>query len=160
MNTSDDVPLVARAPTRNGIVLHYGYSPEDATFGFAARYPVFWKRVIIELSGRPQPSELNRQTGETVQFGTDEVIAPSGTEAGPAVSLTQAGVYQTADRRVSANLLSVEESTLEASPINRTTDQSGQVEAERPFDLTPLTVGLALVLVVVELGYLRSRGDL
>jgi hypothetical protein len=161
VNTSDDVPLVARAPTRDGLVLHYGYPPGDATFGFAARYPVFWKRAIIELSGRPQPSELNRETGETVRFGTEQVDTPDGTRAGPAVSLTQAGVYQTADRRISANLLSAEESTLEAPSINNTASQSGQLEQEaQPFDLTPLTAGLAVVLVVVELGYLRSRGDL
>jgi hypothetical protein len=161
VNTSNGVPLVARAPTRDGLVLHYGYPPGDATFGFAARYPVFWKRAIIELSGRPQPSELNRETGETVRFGTEQVDTPEGTQAGPTVSLTRAGVYQAADRRLSANLLSAEESALETASINRTVGRTSQVEDEgRPLDLTPLTAGLAALLVVVELVYLRSRGDL
>jgi hypothetical protein len=162
VNTSEGVPLVARASVGGGQVLQYGYPPGDATFGFAARYPVFWKRAVLELSGRPRLSELNRATGGTAEFDAGTVAAPDGPRSGPTVSLTRAGVYRADDRRVSASLQSIEESSLEA-PSVETGDGAGGAgggERRRPLELTPLTAGLALVLVVSELGYLRARGDL
>jgi hypothetical protein len=160
VNTSEGVPLVARASVRGGQVLQYGYPPDDATFGFAARYPVFWKRAVLELSGRPRLSELNRATGERATFDAGTVAAPDGSRSGPTVPLTQAGVYRAGDRRVSASLQSIEESTLDAPAVDTAAGETGGGERRRPLELTPLTAGLALVLAVSELGYLRARGDL
>jgi len=161
VNTSDSTPLLALARAGEGRVLYYGYLPSETSFSFAARYPVFWKRTIATISGRPRPSELNRQTGERVEFETEQVQGPEGNLRGPAVSLDQVGLYTDGNRRVGANLLRAGESNVTAPNIESVTDpDGGGAQEQSPLNLTPLTAGLALLAFILEIGYMYYRGDL
>jgi hypothetical protein len=172
VSTTDRSPLLATARYRTGRVLYTGYLPGETAFEFSYRYPVFWKRATNWLADRPPLSDLNRQTGETLQVtnGTS-VETPRGTVTTTVVPLREAGLYRSGDTTVSASLLDTTESNVTAAPIdsgagsgeggdgdaNATDAGLGNYSVEQ--DLTPLAVALALLVVLGELAYLRYRGD-
>jgi len=165
VNTSDGTPLVALAESRGGRVMYYGYLSNSSEFSFAARFPVFWKRAVTTLSGKPPVSTLNHQTGDQFEFGGDqeqvEVQAPDGPRRGPAIMLDRVGFYSGPNRKIGASLVSVSESNLTAPDVDTGMASNGDATTEqRPFDLTPVTVGFILLMMVLELGYLYYRGDL
>jgi hypothetical protein len=80
------------------------------------------------------------------------------------VSLRQAGFYEGGGRRVSASLLDEGESATDVEPL---TDRSGPVgDLARseprtvPRRLTEFLAVGALLVALLEVGYLRRRGDL
>lgn len=158
VNTSDGSPLIALSQSGRGQILYYGYLEDESDFKFQARYPVFWKHAVTTLSGRERLETINRRTGERVEFDTGTIDAPTGPREGPSVLLDRVGVYR-GERRVGANLLSVAESNVTAPPVE-TSGGSADGSQRRPFGLSPFVALAALGIVLVEIGFLRYRGDL
>jgi len=160
----DGTPLLATARQGGGRVLYYGYIEESSNFKFNYQYPVFWKRAVFHLADRRPLPALNHRTGESVRFDADTVEGPTGTRSGPSVEFTAAGVYTAGERRHSASLLSAGESAVDVEAL---TDRQGPVgnvtTVERrtvPRPLTEFVAVAALAAVLVEIGYIRRRGDL
>ncbi len=61
----DGTPIIATSPARFGQILYYGYIESDSSFKYNYQYPVFWKRAVYDLAGRPPLPALNHETGET-----------------------------------------------------------------------------------------------
>ncbi|MFB6304451.1 MAG: BatA domain-containing protein [Haloferacaceae archaeon] len=163
--TGEGAPLLAVDDRGAGRVLYYGYVDESSPFKFNYQYPVFWKRAAFYLAGREPLPELNRATNERLTFANETtVVTPSGETTGRSVPLVEAGFYRVGDRRVGASLYSASESDVAADPIARGGDGGGvsagteERRVPRPLD-GPVALA-ALALLVVELGYLRRRGDL
>lgn len=160
----DGTPLIATAQKGNGRVLYYGYIEDASSFKFNSQYPVFWKRAAFFLADREPLPTLNRETGDTIQFDAETVEGPTGRLSGPRTRLLAAGVYATETRRRSASLLSEAESAVDVEPIGQRGDETGPVTTEEertvPRPLTEFLALGALSIAVVELGYLRRRGDL
>jgi len=160
----DGSPLVATANRSGGRLLYYGYIEERSTFKFNYRYPVFWKRAVFYLADREPLSALNDATGRTVTVESETVEGPDGTVAGPTVRLLRAGFYRIEDRRRAAALVDESESAVDVEPLGNRSDAAGTVTrtAERtvPNRLTEFAAVAALAVVVLEVGYLRRRGDL
>lgn len=164
VTVEDGSPLLATARRSGGRVLYYGYLPNQTAFRYSYRYPVFWKGAVHWLADRPSPSDLNYRTGATLQLSNRTTVeTPRGTQTAVAVQLDAVGTYETADRRVSASLLSASESNLTAPTPDvaggNVTNSAMAAERVRQ-DLTPLVLLVALLLVLGELGFLRYRGDL
>lgn len=162
---TDGSPLLATATHGSGRVLYYGYVPEHSSFHRDIRYPVFWKRAVFHLADRPAIPELNRATGDRLRFQSEtEVRGPRGSRTTTVASLSSVGVYGVEDRRYAAALTDPAESNVTAPDIDddRITDGSGApAETDSvPVELTPAVVALATLLVLLELAYLRRRGDL
>ncbi len=162
---SDGSPLLAAGGQAGGRTLYYGYLPNQTAFRFDYRYPVFWKRAIHWLAGRPSLSDLNRQTGTTLQLANETTVeTPTGQRRTAAVQLDRVGTYRTADQRASAGLLSTAESNVSARAVDAGGDgasSGGATTGEQVRqDLTPLVLLGLLGLLGVELGYLRRRGDI
>ena len=159
----DGSPLVATDARGAGHLLYYGYIDESSSFRFHYLYPVFWKRAVFELAGRSTPAELNHRTGQRLTFAAETTVqTPRGTRQATAVVMDAVGVYTVGDRRYGAALLSPAESNVAAPAIETGTFGPGgrRVDASVPLDLSPLVAVGALVVVLLELGYLRRRGDL
>lgn len=160
----DGTPLIATADRGDGRLMYYGYIEDRSGFKYNYQYPVFWKRVVFELTGREPLSELNHATGDRVRFGAESVDGPDGTAPGGDVTLRRAGVYATDNRTVSAALLDERESDVAVAPLETRTDSTGNLtRSERrtvPRPLTEFAVLAALAVTVAEVGYLRRRGDL
>jgi len=161
---NDGSPLIATDRQGGGRVLYYGYIEERSSFKFNYQYPVFWKRAAFHLADREPLPALNRQTGDTVRFDAETVEGPSGQLGGPSVELREAGFYATERRQRSATLLSESESAVDVEPLTDRGGTIGNVTREErrtvPRPLTEFAVLAALGVVLLEIGYLRRRGDL
>jgi len=157
-------PLIATAQRDSGRVLYYGYIEDRSSFKFNYQYPVFWKRAVFYLADRQPLAALNHETGDTVRFGADRIEGPTGDLEGPTVELSRAGVYGADGRRESASLLDEAESAVDVAPLSDRGGAAGNVTREErrtvPRPLTEFVALGALAVVVLEIGYLRRRGDL
>ncbi|WP_132057575.1 vWA domain-containing protein [Halorussus amylolyticus] len=174
LETTNGTPLLATASVDDGKVLYYGYSTDDSTFERNYRYPVFWKRAIYDLTGRQPLSERNRATGERVRFagnasdGEATVETPAGRREAGTLTLGHVGFYEGAGERYAASLADADESNVTAASATEAAGATGgegtsneRTESRTvPLDLTGLAAGGVAALVLLELGFLRYRGDL
>ncbi len=160
----DGTPLLAVDRAGTGRQLYYGYIEERSSFKFNYQYPVFWKRAVFYLADRETLPALNYRTGETVRFGTDGVEGPNGPVAGPAVTLGRTGFYADANRSVSASLLDERESNVSTRPLADRSGPTGNLTRQEvrtvPRPLTEFAAVGALAVALLEVAYLRRRGDL
>jgi hypothetical protein len=165
VETGDGSPLIATAQRGSGRILYYGYIEQSSSFKFNFQYPVFWKRAVFYLAGRDTLPELNRAAGDRLQFDAETTIeTPGGVVTATAVTLDRTGYYRVGSRRIGVSLLSEPESAVAATPLEERTDQGGVPAREEsrlvPQPVTEFFVGAALLVTLVELAYLRRRGDL
>jgi hypothetical protein len=161
----DGSPLIATADRGSGRLLYYGYVEESSSFKFNFQYPVFWKRSVFYLAGRDTLPELNRPAGDRLQFdGETRIQTPSGVVTQTGVVLDQTGYYQVGSRRIGVSLLNEPESDVRATPLEERSDSAGAVVREEtrlvPQPVTEYVAGAALLVTLLELVYLRRRGDL
>ncbi|SEK62467.1 DUF7408 domain-containing protein [Haloferax larsenii] len=165
VTAEDGSPLVATADRGAGRILYYGFMEDDSAFKYNYQYPVFWKRAVFHLAGRPTLAELNRQTGGTLTVGPNQSVqTPSGTATGPEVLLDESGFYGAGENTYAAGLLSESESDVAAESLDdqeRSSAAPTRVEERLvPDPLTEWAALVALAITFVELAYLRKRGDL
>ena len=160
----DGTPLIATEERSGGRVMYYGYIEDRSSFKFNYQYPVFWKRAVYYLADREPLPALNHETGETVRFGNTTVEGLAGPVSGNSVPLQRAGLYRSESRQVSASLLDESESNTNVEALDRRSGTAGNLtRTEQRSVPQPLTEYFALgglVLALVEVGYLRRRGDL
>jgi hypothetical protein len=160
----DGSPLVATDERDDGRVMYYGYIEDQSSFKYNYQYPVFWKRAAFHLAGRQPLPALNHETGDTVRFGVDTVEGPSGPISGRAADLGAAGLYTTGNARHSASLLDESESSVGVEPLTERSDAVGETTREETRTIPrPLTEFFAIAVIgaaLLEIGYLRRRGDL
>ncbi|QLH83436.1 DUF7408 domain-containing protein [Halosimplex pelagicum] len=160
----DGTPLLATDSRDGGRLLYYGYIEERSSFKYNYQYPVFWKRAVFDLAGREPLSALNHETGDTVQFGADRVEGPSGRLRGPTATVREAGVYTAGGTAESAALLSERESAVGAADLGERSGPVGNVTRSEtrtvPQRVTEFVALGALLVAVLEIGYLRRRGEL
>ncbi|NHN59310.1 BatA and WFA domain-containing protein [Halorussus rarus] len=165
LRTVNGTPLLATARLDGGRLFYYGYTAEGSSFEHNYRYPVFWKRVAYELTGRESLSATNRRTGTALSVdGNATVRTPGGGRQTGPVTLRRIGFYGVGDRRYGASLASAAESNVTAPSVTEGgTARDGSDDDETttvPQTLTPAVAGVAVLLVVLELAVLRYRGDL
>jgi hypothetical protein len=165
VETGDGSPLIATADRGSGRILYYGYIEAESSFKFNFQYPVFWKRAVFHLAGRETLPELNRATGERLQFDAEtRVETPDGVVTETTVRLDRTGYYTVGDRRLGVSLLSEPESAVRATPLEERAAETGVPLREEtrlvPRPVTEFFAGAALVVTLVELAYLRRQGDL
>jgi hypothetical protein len=165
VQTGDGSPLIATADRGSGRILYYGYIEQSSSFKFNFQYPVFWKRAVFYLAGRDTLPELNRAAGDRLQFDAETTIeTPGGVVTATAVTLDRTGYYRVGSRRIGVSLLSEPESAVAATPLEERADEGGVPAREEsrlvPQPVTEFFAGAALLVTLVELAYLRRRGDL
>ncbi|MFC4448209.1 vWA domain-containing protein [Halorussus aquaticus] len=164
LSTVNGTPLLATARLDGGRVFYYGYPASGSSFEHNYRYPVFWKRVVYELTGRRSLSATNHRTGTTLPLGENVTVqTPDGSRRTSALAFRRVGFHEVGERRYGASLASVAESNVTAPSVTEGETNAVGTDAETttvPKKLTPLVAGLAALLVLLELGLLRYRGDL
>ena len=155
----DGSPMIAVDDVGAGRAVYYGYVEDDSAFKFDYRYPVFWRSVMTHAAGRTPIEELNRATGETIEFGGETVVeTPGGTVETARIEATEAGFYSASGERYGVSLRSPTESAAVSEPIEA---ETGTLETgATPQSLTPWLALAALLVGVLELGYLKYRGEL
>ncbi|MFB6284735.1 MAG: BatA domain-containing protein [Halobacteria archaeon] len=163
VNSTDNSPLIALSGIGRGRLMYYGFLP-GSDFSLDDRYPIFWMRAMNYLSGRQSLSSINRQTGQSWSFPTaTEIITPEGSTKASSITLAHEGYYQAGDDTISADLLNPTESNVSAPDIE---DQTGVTQSSSTKtsmskqSVTPIVALIALLIILLELGVMKFRGDI
>lgn len=144
---------IQRIKYEKGNVLIYNLVGDD--FSQNLLYPVFWKKILREMVNRPEISELNRKTGDSIKVS--EIRSPSGERLQGDVKLDETGFYKSDSRTYAANLESIDESKVESQSYSVNEDEVSRTSQKSRQDLI---VVLIMVLIGADIAYLRYRGDL
>ncbi|MFH1400902.1 MAG: BatA and WFA domain-containing protein [Nanoarchaeota archaeon] len=161
--TVGNSPIIALHQLGKGSVIYYGIDDKNADFPKEPYYPIFWKRAIDLLSGRPEINNLNFKTGRTVALTKEQnVKTPIETIKTSAILVNHQGIYTTEDRNIVANLLSESESDITPRPGAETKERiTGEsVVNYEQMDIASYLILAALILLFVELLALKIRGDI
>lgn len=108
-------------------------------------YPIFWRQIILRMSDTPTVGEINIETGTAIDNGEETVFIDS------------AGFHEADSRTYAANLVSNDESTIEAS----NPDFSGSlIESTTDKNLQNLSVFIIALLMLIEMAYLYKIGEI
>ena len=157
----NDSPMIAVDDVGDGRAVYYGYMGTEAAFGYDYQYPIFWRQTITYAAGRTPIDELNRRTGEPITFDEPRTVeTPGGTVETTQLRPTQTGMYTTRTDRYGVSLQSPAESAVVSEPVAVESRASPTGDASTTRSLSPLVSLAALLAGLIELGYLKRRGEL
>jgi len=162
-------PVLAYWNVGAGRVVYLGINDRWGDFHLQTSYPIFWYRLLE--SSFPAAAELNFKTGTVLPLGTEiTVAAPSSTIETSDLYLGDAGFYEIGDKTIAANLLDEKESDITVRKIDNTKSDntdSDNTGSEKTFGtkiekihLVVLFSIFAIILLALELYYLKHRGDI
>lgn len=152
-------PVLAYWNMGRGRVVYLGMNDRWGNFHLQTSYPIFWYRLLE--SSFPAAAELNFKTGTVLPLGTSKTVAaPHATIETSYLYLGDAGFYALGDRTIAANLLDEKESDITVKKFdNKESENISGTKAEK-MHLDVLFSILAVILLVLELYYLKHRGDI
>ncbi len=152
-------PVLAYWNVGRGKVVYFGMNEKWGDFHLQASYPIFWYRLLGWTS--PAADELNFKTGTILPFGTIKTIAaPHETIMTSDLYLGDSGFYEIGDRTIAANLLDEKESDITTKKIDNEELQKSYGTKVEKMHFDVLFAILAIILVCIELYYLKYRGDI
>ncbi|MBU4076982.1 MAG: BatA domain-containing protein [Euryarchaeota archaeon] len=167
--SAQDGPVLAYWNVGAGRVVYLGINDRWGDFHLQTSYPIFWYRLLE--SSFPAAAELNFKTGTVLPLGTEKTVAaPSSTIETSDLYLGDAGFYEIGDKTIAANLLDEKESDITVRKIDNTKSDntdSDNTGSEKTFGtkiekihLVVLFSIFAIILLALELYYLKHRGDI
>lgn len=152
-------PVLAYWNIGRGRVFYLGLNDGWGDFHLQASYPIFWYRLLE--SSFPAANELNFKTGTVLPLGTLEAVAaPHSNIETSELYLGETGFYVIGDRTIAANLLDEKESDITVKKINDTDYEKTYGTKVEKVHLDVLFSILAIILLALELYYLKQRGDI
>jgi hypothetical protein len=167
-------PVIAAKRVGRGAVIYYGIADRPTHDIDPQSYAVLWGRIVDYAL--TDPMSINVAAG-SVLTGSDRIRTPDGTVDAPAVA-SIAGFYTVGPRTIAANLYPLQRATSITtgatalggtesalrSPATIDEDTAGNVggpegEQEVPYDLSTLMLIAGLAILVIELVYVKLRGD-
>jgi len=145
-SSEDDSPLISYKSYGIGNIVYYGIDDEQAAFMLSPSYPLFWNKLVKFLIGSEDISRLNYRTGHIVEAGIFNSI----------------GIHDFKGLKVAANLLSEKESNLNSrfgSDGLSGKAKEKSFKAERDVNLDMYLIMAAIALILIELIYVKRRGD-
>ncbi len=130
-------------------------------------YPLFWKQMLEWISGSLDVSEYNAKTGQFIKLpATQTIKTPGDSVTTDLLLLDEVGTYELPDKDVAVNLYDERESNLAgglAIATNASTSKEIPYNVQtirKPKHLDVYLIMAGMFLVVLELVYLRWRGEL
>lgn len=163
--SSDNSSLVALAEYGLGKVLYFGFLDSSSDFRFSPSYPIFWTELLKYLTNKQSLSNLNFRTDDSLILDSKQkIVLPSRKVIKQSTHLLEdVGVYELEDRNIAVNLLDALESDLNRKVSFGTKSieyELRPVKEDRNFDFELPLIVLAAVLLVLELFYIKIRGDI
>ncbi|MBU0615214.1 MAG: BatA and WFA domain-containing protein [Nanoarchaeota archaeon] len=158
-----DIPLMSIKDLGKGKVLYYGIFDELSDFKTTPNYPIFWYNLIKYLMDIPELNDFNVNTGRILPVSGGVIKTPTTTLEMESVLIDESGIYEFDNKKVASNLLSETESDIgrkidiETKEAEFREKQSG---IEFKLDLNTYLLALVLLILIIELIYLKKRGDI
>ena len=156
-DANDDV-ISAYIPHGQGIIMYYGINDEyyESRFSRSYAYPILFSRIFKEVFQIPELFETHLKTGETL-LGTGSLHTKSGVKQLPFI-LEHTGDLQKDGINYAINHLNIDES-LVSEHADLSIAAHLFTPQTVPKSITPVLAVLITILLLVELLYLRRRGD-
>lgn len=155
--------IISLGKAGSGKIVYYGIPESTADFKYSPSYPIFWTELLRYLTGQLDLKNLNYLTKDTMILeGEQAVKTPVKTVKQATIMLENAGIYELEDRKIAANLLDEKESDINAETIlgaKSTEFELKPVKETRKLELEPLLILAAGLIILLEIMYIKIRGD-
>jgi len=148
---------------KGGKLVWYGILEKDSDFKFSPYYPIFWHELIKYVTDQKDIGMMNARTGTTLLLDRPTTIrTPTGTLETNRIIFDHAGLYRLPDRTIAVNLLNEKESDI--NPRETVGDSVSDFDLKpvkelRPFDWEIWLIVGALIILFMEIAYVKFRGD-
>ncbi len=144
-------------------IITFGVLEQHSDFKNTPDFPLFWSYLIDYLVPEEEEYKLQFQTGEIIPTSFQKVSTPVGELKTNRVIMNKIGFYSFDNKSVASNLLSFEESNLNmVVDINQDSLLAGNtaVGLSKQKDISKTIIWIAFFLVIIELIFIKWRGDL
>ncbi len=157
--SSGEGPVLAYRTVGKGKVVYLGINDKWGEFHLLPSYPVFWFNLL--KFSNPASSELNYKTGTVLPLGSEEHVEGPGSAFTTAnLYLDETGFYKIGEKTIASNLLDEKESDISIKKIDFETEKKGSgANVERKHLETIFSI-FAILMIALELYYLKYRGDI
>ncbi len=149
---ANGAPMLAMKEEGIGKVIYYGILDDFSDFKTTVSYPIFWSKLINFLTQTEDLNDYNFRTGKII-------AAAEGKKY-----MDKAGFYNVGSKRLSASLLSEKESDIASENIKLFEEErlfsKSQGQEKRDVKFEQILIALGLAIVILELLYIKWRGDL
>ncbi len=179
VEAGDKSPMLAYWKYGKGIVIYSGladpagdniFDPLNTKiwndFHALPEYPLFWKQMLEWITGNLDVNEYNAKTGQYIRMQDRVTVkTPSENVTTDLLLLDEVGIYMLPDKEVAVNLYDEKESNLAGGGITVQPPEQQQISfttqiIRAPQYLDIYLIIIAIFLVILELYYLRWRGEL
>ncbi len=162
--SKDDSPLIAFKDHGKGKVFYFGIYDGDSDFAHTPSYPIFWDAVVHFLVEDEDLSLYNYKTGQMMVLPErQQVSVPSGSVTTRLLLMDEVGEYKVNNRDVAVNLANQGESRVERDFDIESESYSEYaseiIKKDEDFNVVPFLLSVIGLLLIVELIYLKVRGD-
>ncbi len=148
-----------------GKLAYFGILESQSEFKFSPGYPIFWTELMRYLTGQLELTSLNYKTKDTLILDAETKIKTpkNGVVDQATLILETTGVYELPDRKLAVNLLDEKESDInmkEAIGAKSTDFELKPVKETRNFDFDTALLAAACIVLLLELLFVKYRGDI
>ena len=149
----NNVSVMGIVDKGSGKIFYYGIFDDESDFKLTPEYPVFWNNLIGFLVGKVDLNDVNLKTGSIIDIANRSIV------------LDKAGFFNIGNSEFAVNLLDIKESDINfISPVGDI-KKAGNIKLEAvssdyEFKLEVVLLILALLLVIIEIIYIKYRGEI
>jgi len=155
--------IISLGKAGSGKIVYYGILENTADFKYSPSYPIFWTEMLRYLTGQLDLKNMNYFTKDMLLLeGEQKIKTPIKTVKQATIMLENTGIYELEDRKIASNLLDEKESEINAKTIigaKSTEFELKPVKETRKLELEPLLILAAGFIILLELMYIKMRGD-
>ncbi len=145
-SADDQSPMIALKEKNNGKLVYYGIFDDYSDFKLDEDYPIFWDNLISFLIKEEDIREYNKRFDDDAALGINKI-----------------GVYEKEGKFIAVNLLNEKESDISKESEVSSEEKNFISKSEKqkiPLQLAIHMLVLSLVLMFIEIIYIKFRGDL
>ena len=161
-SVDNNITVLGYMQHKKGTVFYYGID-EDENFRLSPSYPIFWNSLISFLTDSKDLEYYNHLTGSIITIPEDdEIRSPDGEKFKDFVMFDSPGIYELGDVNFAVNFFNEPESDIfstseKLSKVGK--DVKDINRKELPENLVLYSILIILGLLIVELVYIKYRGD-
>jgi hypothetical protein len=160
-NDKEKSPIIVLSKYGQGNIVYYGIFDSSNQFKLSPQYPLFWINILNTIMSKKDYKDVNLNIGNILY--SDQITDPDGVKVDKYIVADKIGIYKIKDSEVSVNLLNMDESDVnKAASITSRSDAplSEEQKTRQSVNMLPIITMIIILFVLVELFFMKRRGDL